>query len=203
MKLGEEHSKKHDHNINLRAQEQDLEKELDMLKAQRADNKRELVKLKEINEMRVREGAEKTDRLKALDYDLSKTQSRIEDEQKFIEGRNYDLRNKQGLLEDASKEIARIQDQNGRLFQENDYLKKDIDKALAEAYDLRKEVNYNQTRNQDMADAVRGNDIRLKEKDEQAYLIRKDLDNSKMSNSQMRENNIEMLNEKDALDKHA
>ena len=35
------------------------------------------------------------------------------------------------------------------------------------------------------------------------YSIRKDLDNHKFSNSQMRDNNIELLNEKDALEKHA
>lgn len=33
--------------------------------------------------------------------------------------------------------------------------------------------------------------------------MRKDLDSQKFSNSQMRDNNIELLNEKDALEKHA
>jgi hypothetical protein len=69
--------------------------------------------------MRQRENVEKTERIKALDYDLSKTQARIEDEQKFIEGRNYELRNKQILLDDSEKEIGRLKESNSRLIQEN------------------------------------------------------------------------------------
>ena len=34
------------------------------------------------------------DRIKALDYDLSRTSQRIEDTQKLVDAKNYDLRNK-------------------------------------------------------------------------------------------------------------
>jgi len=45
--------------------------------------------------------------------------------------------------------------------------------------------------------------MRLKDKDEQSYLSRKELDNLKMNNSSMRDDNLENLAEKDALEKHA
>jgi hypothetical protein len=64
------------------------------LKIQRADNWREINRLKEANDMKVRESSEQTDRLKSLDYDLSRVQLRVEDTQKLIDARAYDLRNK-------------------------------------------------------------------------------------------------------------
>lgn len=54
-----------------------------------------------MNEQRVREAADQADRLKALDYDMSRVHLRIDDTQKVIDGRSYDLRNKQLLLEDV------------------------------------------------------------------------------------------------------
>lgn len=50
-----------------------------MLKAQKADTWREMSRLKEMNDMKVRESSDHGEQLKALDYDLSRTQARIED----------------------------------------------------------------------------------------------------------------------------
>lgn len=73
MRLSDESNKKQDHNTDLRLKAQDYEKEIEILKIQRADIWREINRLKEHNDNKVREGAEQTDRLKALDYDLSRT----------------------------------------------------------------------------------------------------------------------------------
>lgn len=65
-----------------------------MLKNQRADNWREITRLKDTNEMKSREGQEQTEKIKALDYDLNRTSQRIDDTQKLVDAKNYDLRNK-------------------------------------------------------------------------------------------------------------
>ena len=130
---------------------ENLEGEFEQLKQQRADNWRDINKLKEVNEVRAKETIDKTERLKALDYDLARTQARIEDAQKQIDAKNYDLRNKQILSEDIQKEVARARDINGRVAQDNGLLRKEIDKQLAEAYEMRKEVDYQGSRNQDVA----------------------------------------------------
>ena len=118
-RLIDEAGKKGDQNLDLRDQLQSLEKELDMIKSQRADVWREINRLKEVNDMKVREAADQGEKMKALDYDLSRTQARIEDCQKLIDARNYDLRNKQVLFEDTQKELARLRDSTGRMAQEN------------------------------------------------------------------------------------
>ena len=69
--------------------------------------------------------------------------------------------------------------------------------------DLRKEIEYQQARNNELAMQLRDMEFRVKDREDQQYAMRKDLDQSKYQNSQMRDGNIDMLSEKDALEKHA
>lgn len=78
----------------MRDKAAELDKEIEYLKAQKADNWREMTRLKEVNDQRVREAGDQQERLKGLDFDLSRTQLRIDDTQKLIDARSYDLRNK-------------------------------------------------------------------------------------------------------------
>ena len=126
--MNEDNAKKGDVNGELRLKAADLDKEIEVLKLQRQDNWREIAKLKDLNEQRVREAADQADRLKGLDYDLSRVNLRIDDTQKIIDARSYDLRNKQLLLEDVQKEIARAKDLNARLGSDAALLRRDGDK---------------------------------------------------------------------------
>lgn len=150
LRLNDENSKRSQANLDLRDKAAELEKEIDYLKAQKADNWREIQRLKEVNDQRGKEAGDQVERLKALDFDLSRAQLRIEDTQKLIDARSYDLRNKQILLDDVQKEIARIKDLNLRQGSEGALLRRDCDKVQAEIYDLRKETDYNSVRNNDI-----------------------------------------------------
>jgi hypothetical protein len=99
----------------------------------------------------VRESADQTERLKGIDYDLSRTQMRIEDTQKLVDARSYDLRNKQILLEDIHKEIGRTKDITARQGSEGTLIRRDIDKVMGEVYELRKEIDYQVARNADVS----------------------------------------------------
>ena len=72
LRLNDESSKRADQNLDLRDRAEELEKEIEILKAQRADHFREIARLKDLNDQSVRQGSEQTDRLKATDYDLSR-----------------------------------------------------------------------------------------------------------------------------------
>ena len=113
--MSDDLGKKSDNVADLRQHLDNLEGEFEGFKQQRADNWREINKLKEVNEVRAKDTNDKTERLKALDYDLARTQARIEDTQKQIDAKNYDLRNKQILNEDIQKEVARSRELNGRV----------------------------------------------------------------------------------------
>lgn len=83
-----------------------------------------------------------------------------------MDNRSYDLRNKQILLDDVQAEIARVKDLNNRSGTESSILRRDIDKQLAEIYDLRKEIDYQNTRNADLATQIRETEFRVKDKDD-------------------------------------
>lgn len=203
LRLNEDNAKKGDVNADLRLKAADLDKEIEVLKLQRQDNFREIAKLKDLNESRVREAADQSDRLKGLDYDMSRVNLRIDDTQKVIDARSYDLRNKQLLLEDNQKEIARQKDLNARLASEGLLLRRDGDKTSTDNYELRKENEFAAARNLDMAAQARELEARLKDRDDQLFLQRKDLEQSKVTNGALRGQNVDNLAEKDALEKHA
>jgi hypothetical protein len=203
LRLNEDSVKKGDVNGDLRLKASDLDKEIEVLKLQRQDNWREIAKLKDLNEARVREAAEQADRLKGLEYDISRVHLRIDDTQKLIDARSYDLRNKQLLLEDVQKEIARSKDLNGRLASDSGILRRDTDKQVAELYELRKDNEFQGARNHDLALQVRDLEARLKDREDQLFLQRKDLEANKHTNATLRSHNVDNLAEKDALEKHA
>lgn len=134
---------------------------------------------------------------------MSRVHLRIDDTQKLIDARSYDLRNKQLLLEDVQKEIARNKDLNSRLTSDAGCLRRDGDKQAADLYDLRKEIEFQTGRNLDLGAQVRELEARLKDREDTLFLQRKDLEASKHTNATLRAHNVDNLAEKEALEKHA
>jgi hypothetical protein len=69
-KLRDESNAKGDQVVDLRAQTAELERDIDLVKAQRADMFREIQRLRDVCDMKTKEGLDQVDRLKALDFDL-------------------------------------------------------------------------------------------------------------------------------------
>ena len=76
-RLRDEAVAKGDQNADQRSQLQDLEREIESVKVQRAEMWREITRLKEMNEARTRESGDQNDKLKGLDFEVSRTQARI------------------------------------------------------------------------------------------------------------------------------
>ena len=72
-RLNDESAKKSEYNLDMRDQAANYQKEIDSLKMQRADNWREIQRLKDDNDAKTREAADQADKQKVLDYDLSRT----------------------------------------------------------------------------------------------------------------------------------
>jgi hypothetical protein len=99
--------------------------------------------------------------------------------------------------------MARQKDVNARQANDGVLLRRDGDKTSTDNYELRKENEFAAARNLDMSAQVRELEARLKDRDDQLFLQRKDLDQSKMTNNALRGQNVDNLAEKDALEKHA
>ena len=164
---------------------------------------RELTRLKEMNEQRTTEAANQADKLKSLDFELSRTQARIEDTQKLLDCRSADLRNKQLALEDTERELARVREENSRVSAENAALRRDNERVAGENYDLRKEVDFQEGRNADVSVQIRDSELRLKEKEDMLFALRRDVESLRVTQSQGRTDNGDLLAEREALEKHA
>lgn len=135
--------------------------------------------------------------------EISRTQARIEELQRLLDVRTNDLRAKHLALEDTERELARMQDLNSKLTAENANLTRDNDHTAAENYDLRKNVDFSNGRNGEMAVQIRDTEIRLKEREDAIFVTRKDVDAQRMMADQGKGENVDHLGELQALDKHS
>jgi hypothetical protein len=75
---------------------------------------REITRLRDVQDMKTRESLDQNERSKALEFDLQKTLVRIDEQNRAVEARSYDIRNKNVSLDDTEKEIARVKDLNSQ-----------------------------------------------------------------------------------------
>jgi chromosome segregation ATPase len=139
----------------------------------------------------MKEQADGSERVKALDYDLSRSQARVEDLQKLIDGRNYELRNKEMLLEDAQREFHRVQDDNNRLHGDNSLLRSEMDRQTAENYEMRKQLDFQSSKTHDLGSQAKNLESSLREREEQAYSIRRDLEIHRAEQQRLRLGNVD------------
>ena len=66
----EESNAKGDQVVDLRSQVAELERDIDLVKSQRADMFREITRLRDVQDMKSRECLDQHDRMKALEFDL-------------------------------------------------------------------------------------------------------------------------------------
>ena len=134
---------------------------------------------------------------------MARTQARIEDTQYLLDCRSADLRNKQLALEDTERELGRVREENARVSAENAALSRDNERVAAENYDLRKEVDFQEGRNADVSVQIRDSELRLKEKEDLLYNVRRDVESLRTTSHQYRTDAGDLLAERDALEKHA
>lgn len=106
-------------------------------------------------------------------------------------------------LEDTERELGRVREENSKLSTENGALRRDNERVAAENYDLRKEVDFQEGRNADVSVQIRDSEIRLKEKEDNLFGVRRDVESLRITSTQNRTDNGDLLAEREALEKHA
>lgn len=127
-------------------------------------------------DMKTKEALDQIDRLKALEYDLQKTIIRNAETEKVVEARSFEIRSRQQQLDDTEREIARLKDLTNGQSLEAQALRKDVDRVSTDCYDLRKHIEGTEARNVDMNGNLRTNDIKNKERDEDLYIVKRDIE---------------------------
>lgn len=164
---------------------------------------REITRLRDVQDAKHGESLNQADRMKALEFDLQKTLLRIDETNKVVESRSYDIRQKSVQLEDTEKEIARVKDLNAQQNVEIVALRRDVDRVSADCYDLRKNIEGTESRNADLGSNIRSQDIQCKEKEDNLYGIKKDIENMSYTNGNMRGDLNDYMQEKEALERHS
>ena len=101
--------------------------------------------------MKTKESLDQQDRTRALEYDLDKTLARIQETERVVESRSYDIRTKSTQLNDNEREIARVKDLNSQQNVEIIALRKDVDRVSSDCYDLRKNIEGTEGCNMDLS----------------------------------------------------
>lgn len=202
-KLRDDSNAKGDQVVDLRGQVAELERDIDLVKSQRADMFREIQRLRDVEAMKNKESIDQCDRIKALDFDLQKTMIRIGETEKVVESRSYDIRQKSVALDDTEREIARVKDLNAQQNIECVALRKDVDRVSQDCYDLRKNIEDTEARNVDLGGNIRANDIHIKEKEDHLFACRKDIEGQTYTNNNMRADLADFSQEKEAMERHS
>ena len=93
-KLRDESNAKGDQVVDHRSQVAELERDIDLVKSQRADMFREIQRLRDVMDMKTKEALDQIDRLKALEFDLQKTIIRNGETEKVVEARSFEIRSR-------------------------------------------------------------------------------------------------------------
>jgi len=70
------------------------------------------------------------------------------------------------LLEDAQRELLRVSDDNNRLNGDNGLLRGDIDRQTQDNFDLRKQCEYTESKNNDLGSRARGLEVNARDREE-------------------------------------
>ena len=55
-------------------------------------------------------------------------------------------------------------------------MRKDVDRVSTDCYDLRKHIEGTEAKNVEMSGQVRANEIKIKERDEDLYIVKRDIE---------------------------
>lgn len=113
------------------------------------------------------------------------------------------MRNKEAELNSTNCELTRTREQISHLSAECAALRRDNDRLAGENCDARKDCEAQECRNADIAAAIRDAEARLKQKEDDLYMSRRDVETLRCQNQQLRCEQTDAINEKEALEKHA
>ena len=109
-------AQKSDQGFSLRKEIDNLEYEVKRLQEEKAKDQDEIAKLEDLNNYRARENGDQQARIRAIDYDLMKSQDRAAELQKIAEQKEFELRRVQDKLDETNHAVGKAKEENSRSF---------------------------------------------------------------------------------------
>jgi len=139
---------------------------------------------------------------RALEFDIQKQLARIDDLNKLIDAKTFDLKNKESLLVQCEGEIIQLKNQVVSFQNELDHLRHLEQKYHAENHDLQVRIDSESKRNCDLTVSIRDLEAKIRMKEDQIMYLRKELEGARYSNSALLDNNSNLQVEIDSLNNH-
>ena len=162
----------------------------------------EIDKLNFQNEGKSKESADLTAQTRTLEYDISKQLARIDDLNKLIDTKTFDLKNKEAQLVDCEGEIIQLKNQVVSFQNELNHLKSLEEKYRNENNDLQKRIDSEGGRNIELTNNIKELEGKIRSKEDQIMYMRKELEGARYSNSALLDNNSNLQVEIDSLNNH-
>jgi len=89
-------------------------------------------------------------RIRALEYDISKSLSRIDDLNRILDQKSHDLRGKETGLKDSENEMTKLKSQQSNYSKELEHLRALEERYRNENADLQKRIDQESARNADL-----------------------------------------------------
>ena len=183
-------------------QKKHLEDELTNLRERNRQDAEEIDKLNYQNELKSKESADLTAQTRTLEYDISKQLARIDDLNKLIDTKTFDLKNKESQLVDCEQEIIQLKNQVVSFQNELNHLKSLEEKYRNENGDLQKRIDSESQRNIELSNSIKELEAKIRAKEDQIMYMRKELEGARYSNSALLDNNSNLQVEIDSLNNH-
>lgn len=172
------------------------------LKEEKAKDQDELLRLRELNNYRERENSEQQQRVRAIDFDLAKSQEKAIEFSKIADVKEYELRRTAEALDAAQVELARLKDENQRCLSDNISLQRQVERQAEDKNAILRQRELELQKSRELSATYYDLDARNKNKEDQLLALRKDTDQLRFSNASILERNDEFQAELAALNQH-
>lgn len=195
-------AQKSDSGYQLRKDIDTLLFEVSKLKEEKAKDLDEIQRLRELNAYRERENDGQGQRIRATDYELAKTHDRANELSKIAEAREFDLRRTSEALEAAQADLANLKDQSARQQQDNAAAQRNLERGNDDRMVLLRQKDAENLRSKDLQAVLFDLEAKIRARDDQIGLTRKENDDVKFSNAGITDRNSTIRAEIAALTQH-
>lgn len=124
-----------------------MEEELLQVRERNREDSQEIDRLNLQNDGKGKESVDLAARIRGLEYDISKSLSRIDDLNRIIDQKSYDLKGKESTLGEAENEVIKLKAQQSSYSKELDHLKSLEERYRQENSDLQRRIEQEGGRN--------------------------------------------------------
>lgn len=191
-----------DLNQSLLNQKKQLEEDLQALRDRNREDAAEIDKLSHQVDLKGKESVELAAKIRQIEYEIQKALARIDELTRVLDEKTFLLKSKEAALADAENELHKLRGQQASYQKELEHLRQLDERYRQENGELQRRIDAEIQRNAELTRLIQENEAKIRNKEDQIMLLRKELENARYTNSQLLDSNANLQAEIDALNNH-